>query len=126
MERPTPTDGELRMLKVLWRRGPSTVREVIEELPDWRVTYTTALKMLQVMAEKGLCRVDRSERSHRYAALVARDATLRGLVSRFVSRAFDGAANELLVHLLDEPLEPADVAALEARLAALKKREDAS
>ena len=71
---PRPTDAELEILNVLWRRGPSTVREVQEVLSAQReVGYTTALKLLQIMFEKGLVRRDESSRTHVYEAGVAQE-----------------------------------------------------
>lgn len=120
-----PTDAELRLLKVLWERGPSTARAVLDALPDDRpIGYTTVLKTLQVMEEKGLVTVDRAARSHVYAPAIERAATLRSLVSAFVDRTFDGAAEELLVHLADGPgLDQDTLLALEERVAALRREE---
>ncbi len=92
-----PTEAELEILSVLWRRGPATVREVHELLQeDRRTAMTTTLKILQVMAEKGL--VTRSNtRPHVYAAAQRQEATQAGLVSDLVRRAFDGSVQSLLV-----------------------------
>jgi len=78
---PRPTDAELEILRVLWERGDSTVREVQEALESKRPTgYTTVLKQLQIMTEKGLVRRDASERAHVYRARLAREATESQLV----------------------------------------------
>ena len=89
---PLPTDGELAILRVLWRRGPSTVRHVQEVLEHDRPTgYTTALKLLQIMHEKGLVQRDESERTHVYRARASELQTLRQLIRDLADRAFDGS-----------------------------------
>ena len=96
-----PTDAELEILRVLWERGPSTVREVQEVLGAQReVGYTTALKLLQIMFEKGLVRRDESARTHVYEAGVARDRTQNALVGDLVDRAFGGSASALVLGAL--------------------------
>jgi predicted transcriptional regulator len=83
--RPRPTDAELAILGVLWTEGPATVRHVHETLADARETgYTTTLKLMQIMAEKGLVTRDESARTHVYTAGVSRDDTQRQLVSDLV------------------------------------------
>lgn len=100
-EAPLPTDAELGILQVLWRRGPSTVREVKEELEEEReVGYTTVLKLLQIMHEKGLVDRDESERSHRYSPAVAEGATERRLVSDLIDRGFSGSTGRLVLRAL--------------------------
>lgn len=96
-----PTDAELEILRVLWERGPSTVREVQEVLSAQReVGYTTALKLLQIMFEKGLVRRDESARTHVYEAGVAQDRTQNALVGDLVDRAFGGSASALVLGAL--------------------------
>ncbi|HUG42033.1 MAG TPA: BlaI/MecI/CopY family transcriptional regulator [Longimicrobiales bacterium] len=98
---PLPTDAELGILHVLWRRGPSTVRQVLEELPRERaVGYTTVLKLLQIMHEKALVERDESERSHRYRAAVGEGATQRRLVGDLIDRGFQGSAARLVLGAL--------------------------
>lgn len=98
---PRPTDGELEILKVLWQRGPSTVREVFEALGEVKTTgYTTVLKLMQIMSEKGLVTRDETERAHRYAAALAEDQTQRQLVGDLLRRAFDGSAKKLVLQAL--------------------------
>ena len=100
-ELPRPTDAELEILKVLWRRGPSTVREVFETLGETRGTgYTTVLKLMQIMAEKGLVVRDESERAHRYEPAAPEDETQRRLVGDLLRRAFDGGAAKLVMQAL--------------------------
>jgi predicted transcriptional regulator len=98
---PRPTDAELAILKVLWRRGPSTVREVFETLSEARGTgYTTVLKLMQIMAAKGLVKRDEGERAHRYEAALAEDETQRRLVGDLLQKAFDGSAKKLVLQAL--------------------------
>ena len=98
---PRPTDGELEILRVLWERGPGTVREVQEGLGGSRETgYTTVLKLLQIMTEKGLVRRDESERAHVYAARVPREQTEKQLVGDLLDRAFAGSAATLVMRAL--------------------------
>lgn len=100
-QNPRPTDAELEILRVLWERGPSTVRQVHEELAEARETgYTTTLKLMQIMAEKGLVTRDESTRTHVYAASASQEHTQRQLVNDLVRRAFGGSAAELVLRAL--------------------------
>ena len=94
-----PTDAELAILTVLWSRGPSTVRQVAAAM-DREAGYTTVLKLLQIMAEKGLVTRDESARTHIYAPAYTEDQTQRQLVMDLVERAFDGSAAKLVLHAL--------------------------
>ena len=96
-----PTDAELEILRVLWDRGPSTVREVHEVLSRARPGgYTTALKLLQIMAEKKLVRRDEKQRAHVYVARYAREQTERQLLRDLVERVFNGSAARLVMQAL--------------------------
>jgi BlaI family transcriptional regulator, penicillinase repressor len=96
-----PTDGELAILRVLWQRGPSTVREIHEVIADGRpAAYTTTLKLLQIMTEKGLTTREEWGRLHRYAAKAPQEDTQRQLVEDLVERAFGGSAAQLMVQAL--------------------------
>ncbi|HTG32810.1 MAG TPA: BlaI/MecI/CopY family transcriptional regulator [Thermoanaerobaculia bacterium] len=98
---PRPTDAELAILRVLWRRGPSTVKDVHEELARITPTgYTTTLKQLQIMAEKGLVTRDESLRAHLYTARVPAEQTQTQLVRDLLDRAFDGSATRLVMRAL--------------------------
>lgn len=98
---PMPTDAELAILAVLWQRGACTVREVHESLSDTRETgYTTVLKLMQIMAEKGLVRRDERQRAHVYEARLAQEQTQRQLVGDLLERAFDGSAMNLVMQAL--------------------------
>jgi BlaI family transcriptional regulator, penicillinase repressor len=92
-----PTEAELAILRVLWRRGPSTVRAVQVALERDRPTgYTTALKLLQIMFEKGLVLRDESARTHVYRARATEQQTRRQLLRDLTDRAFDGSTAELI------------------------------
>ena len=98
---PKPTDGELAILRALWSHGPSTVRDVFDALNRVQETgYTTVLKMMQVMTEKGLLKRDDSERTHIYEPRVAAEETQRQILSDLLDRAFDGSAKELVMQAL--------------------------
>lgn len=96
-----PTEAELAILRVLWSRGPSTVREVHETLGgDARTRYTTTLKQLQVMAEKRLVSRNESRRSHVYTAIAKETETEESLVSGFIDRVFQGSVQKMVLHAL--------------------------
>ena len=96
-----PTDAELEILTVLWSRGPSTVRAVHDVIGERRTAqYTTILKLLQIMDEKGLVKRDESQRAHIYRAAQSREATQTQLAGDLLRRAFDGSAKSLLVGAL--------------------------
>ncbi|MEI8384263.1 MAG: BlaI/MecI/CopY family transcriptional regulator [Planctomycetota bacterium] len=98
---PRPTDAELAILRVLWERGPSTVRDVTEALQEVRGTgYTTALKLMQIMTDKGLVQRDDAQRTHIYTAVAAAEVTQKQLVSDLLERAFGGSAQQLILQAL--------------------------
>ncbi len=98
---PRPTDAELSILRVLWERGPSTVRQVHDVLTrDRPAAYTTALKLLQIMTDKGLVRRDETERTHIYHARLSEEQTQRQLVRDLLDRAFGGSATKLVMQAL--------------------------
>jgi predicted transcriptional regulator len=100
---PRPTDSELEILRVLWQRGPSTVREVHEAINESRPTgYTTVLKMMQIMTEKELVQRNEEQRAHVYEARLAQGETQRQLLGDLIERAFDGSAKQLVMHVLSE------------------------
>ncbi|HEX9945375.1 MAG TPA: BlaI/MecI/CopY family transcriptional regulator [Thermoanaerobaculia bacterium] len=111
-ELPRPTDAELAILRVLWRRGPSTVKDVHEELARRApAAYTTTLKQLQIMAEKGLVTRDESQRAHLYAARLPEEATQTQLVRDLLDRAFEGSATRLVMRALSsQPARPEELA----------------
>jgi predicted transcriptional regulator len=98
---PKPTDAELAILRVIWERGPSTVRQVHEALADTRETgYTTTLKLMQIMADKGLVKRNETSRTHVYSAIAGEEQTQRQLVKDLVDRAFGGSAATLVLRAL--------------------------
>jgi predicted transcriptional regulator len=122
---PHPTEGELAILRVLWRlKAPATVREVHEQLLQNKDTaYTTVLKMLTIMSEKKLVRRDESERSHRYVALYSESAVQSSMLKSFLGSAFSGSALQLVQCALDDgSASPEDLDAI-ARLIAQAKRQ---
>jgi predicted transcriptional regulator len=94
-----PTDAELGILRVLWTRGPSTVRQIAEVLGR-EAGYTTVLKLLQIMTEKRLVVRDESARTHIYEPAYTEDQTQRQLVTDLLNRAFDGSAAKLVLQAL--------------------------
>ncbi len=109
---PKPTRAELEILRILWARGPSTVREVQEELTHKRRTgYTTALKFLQIMTEKGLVERDESAMAHVYHPKLPRETTQKQLIVDLMDRAFEGSAAELVTRALaTKKTSPEDLA----------------
>jgi BlaI family transcriptional regulator, penicillinase repressor len=98
---PRPTDAELAILRVIWDRGPSTVREILGVLDQTRPTgYTTVLKTLQIMTDKELVRRDTSERTHVYKTRLTEQQTQQQLVGDLLERAFDGSAAQLVMQAL--------------------------
>ena len=98
---PRPTDAELAILNVLWERGPSTVRDVHEALSTSQATgYTTVLKLMQIMTEKGLVVRDESQRAHVYEARQSAQRTQRQLLTDLADRAFGGSPAKLVMQAL--------------------------
>lgn len=113
---PRPTDAELEILTVLWSTGPATVREVHAVIAERRpAQYTTILKFMQIMAEKGLVRRDERERAHVYQAARSREWTRQQLAGDLLDRAFSGSTKALLLGALSARK------ATEAELAELRK-----
>ena len=94
-----PTDAEIAILRVLWTRGPSTVRDVAEAMGR-EGAYTTVLKLLQIMTDKGLVRRDESARSHVYKATASEDQTKRQLVADLLDKVFEGSSAKLVLQAL--------------------------
>jgi BlaI family transcriptional regulator, penicillinase repressor len=96
-----PTASELEILQVLWTRGPSTVREVHEVLNEKReIGYTSVLKLMQIMTEKGSVRRNETQRAHVYEVCQPAEKTKRGLAADVLQRVFAGSASELMMHAL--------------------------
>lgn len=109
---PRPTPAELEILGVLWELGPATVREIQEDIDRRHPTgYTTVLKLLQIMRDKGLVRRDVRERAHRYTPTLPRERTEQQMVGDLLDRAFGGSASRLVMRALSS--RPATLEELE-------------
>ncbi len=98
---PKPTESELEILQILWEAGPSTVRQVNDRLNEQReVGYTTTLRLMQIMVDKGLAQRDTESRTHIYRAAVSERDTQQRLLEKFVDTAFRGSAMQLVVQAL--------------------------
>jgi len=102
---PRPTDAELAILRVLWARGPSTVRDIASDLNEGRSSgdaagYTTVLKTMQIMTTKGLLLRDESSRTHVYRPKLSEERTLRQITGDLLDRAFGGSAQKLVMQAL--------------------------
>ncbi|MDX1477664.1 MAG: BlaI/MecI/CopY family transcriptional regulator [Saprospiraceae bacterium] len=96
-----PTEAELEILHILWEHGPASVRAVNERLNERReVGYTTTLKMMQIMLEKGMVERNTDSRSHIYVAVVRESDTQKQLLNRFLQSTFRGSASQLVMQLL--------------------------
>jgi BlaI family penicillinase repressor len=96
-----PTASELEILRILWSRGPSTVREVYESLSETRdLGYTTVLKLLQIMTTKGTVRRNETQRAHVYEAGIPAEQTKRQLAGDILQKVFEGSASQLMMHAL--------------------------
>jgi len=96
-----PTDRELAILGVLWQRGPSTVREIHETLhPESETGYTTTLKLMQIMAEKGLLTRKGAGRQHIYKPAVSQEKTQKQVVGEMLEKVFAGSAEKLVMRAL--------------------------
>ncbi len=121
-----PTDAELGILEVLWRGGPATVRQVHDELKEASGTgYTTVLKLMQIMLEKGLVTRDASSRSHVYSAAVEQAEAQGSLLSDLMSKAFAGSAAQLVMRALSvKPATQGELNEIRALLDELQAADD--
>ncbi|WP_419801152.1 BlaI/MecI/CopY family transcriptional regulator [Mucilaginibacter sp.] len=115
-----PTESELEILQLLWQKGNATVREVNEELSKSKQTeigYTTTLKLMQLMHEKGLVTRDASSRTHVYKALLNQQKTQKNLVNKLIDSAFGGSASQLVMQALsDHQTSPEELEAIKSYL----------
>ena len=119
-----PTKAELEILQVLWAQGPSTVRFVNDKLNEQReVNYTSTLKTMQIMADKGLVRRDESRMKHVYHAAEEEQKTKDHLLDKFVESVYQGAAGKLVMQLLgNRPTSKEDLASIREILDRLEKK----
>ncbi|MBS1947353.1 MAG: BlaI/MecI/CopY family transcriptional regulator [Bacteroidetes bacterium] len=101
-EHPEPTKSELEILKVLWKHGPSTVRFVNDTLNEEKraVQYTSTLKLMQIMAEKGILKRDESNMRHVYCPAIEEQKTKNFLLEKFIDSMYNGSASNLMMQLL--------------------------
>lgn len=120
-----PTNAELEILDVLWSLGPATVRDVHERLKRGdEIGYTTVLKLLQNMFEKGLVLRQDAQRSHIYSPAYKRTDIIRRITRGFIDRVFSGSRSELVLHALrEERLSPEEIAEIQLALDRIKVRE---
>jgi len=118
-----PTESELEILQVLWIRGIATVREVHEELIKGKdIGYTTTLKLMQIMHDKGLVKRDESMRTHVYQAAVNKEKTQKHLLSKMIDSLFGGSSTQLVLQALGEgKASAAEIAQIQTLLDNLKK-----
>ena len=120
-----PTEAELAILRVLWARGAGTVRDVAEAMGRGSA-YTTILKLMQIMTEKGLITRDDSARAHVYEATYSEDHTQKQLVADLLDRLFDGSPSRLVMHALAaKPASPDEIRAIRRLLADAQSRQKA-
>ena len=119
INQPRPTDGELEILRVLWQRGASTVRDVYDALSKTKpIGYTTVLKLMQIMSDKGLVRRDEEQRAHVYRAMVPQEQTQQQMVRDLLRRAFDDSASQLVMQALaSKKTSPEELAEIRRLLA---------
>jgi BlaI family penicillinase repressor len=119
---PLPTEAEMAILQIVWNRGPSTVREVHTALRSRRTGYTTTLKQMQVMMDKGLLKRNERYRSHVYEARIQREQTQLQLTRSLLARAFDGSAKNLVLGALSaQPISGSELAEIRAMLDRFEK-----
>jgi predicted transcriptional regulator len=125
---PRPTDAELAILRVLWTKGPSTVRQVYDVLAAGRtLAYTTVLKLLQIMTDKGLTTRESLGLQHVYAARRTQEDTQRQLVKDLLDRAFAGSTSQLMMQALaSTPASPEELREIRRLLAGAAAREKKS
>ena len=121
-----PTESELEILQILWHNGLATVREVHEELAKTKdAGYTTTLKLMQIMHEKGLVKRDESMRSHVYQAAVNKERTQKHLLSKMIDNLFGGSSTQLVLQALgnsDNKATPEEIEQIQLLLENLKKQ----
>ena len=120
-----PTESELEILRVLWKKSPGTVREVNDALNQKReVGYTTTLKHMQIMYTKGLLKRERDGKTHRYEPAMPKETTQKALLARFVENTFGGSTSNLVMQALgNQRTSPEDIEAIRAYLDQLENNQ---
>ena len=118
-----PTESELEILQIIWEKGLATVREVHEELAKSKdVGYTTTLKLMQIMHDKGLVKRDESMRTHVYQAAVNKEKTQKHLLTKMIDTLFGGSSTQLVLQALGEQkATPEELEQIQTLLNNLKK-----
>lgn len=118
-----PTTSELEILNILWEKESATVREVFEIISATKpITYTTVLKLMQIMTEKDLVERDEQSKAHLYRAKVAQAETQKGMVSELLEKVFRGSAMELMQHILEsKKTSPAEMKEIRKMIAKAEK-----
>ena len=121
-----PTSAELEILSVLWETGPASVREVFARLSEQKsTTYTTVLKFMQIMHEKGFVKRDEKNKAHIYRAAITQEQTQRGLVKDLLDKAFRGSALSLVQHVLEtKPASHEELAEIKRLIADAEAKEN--
>ena len=114
-QKPVPTNQELEILKVVWQRGPSTVREVYQDLLKHRkIAYTTVLTMMGILEQKGHLKKKAGEKAYVYTAGKPQAQVMNGMIQEFIHRVFNGSTKPLLVHLVeDQGISPEELDEIE-------------
>jgi BlaI family transcriptional regulator, penicillinase repressor len=124
LSNPKPTESELSILKILWNKGQASVREVHEALSEHKISgYTTTLKLMQIMFEKGIVSRDDSSKVHIYQPNISKENTQQQLVGKMIDTLFGGSSSQLVLQALGnhQPNE-SELAEIEALIAQLKKK----
>ena len=118
-----PTESELSILKILWNKGQASVREVHETLSEHKISgYTTTLKLMQIMFEKGIVSRDASSKVHIYRPNITKENTQQQLVGKMITNLFGGSSSQLVLQALgNHQPNDAELAEIEAMIAQLKK-----
>ncbi len=123
-KKPIPTEQELEILKIIWRRGSATVREVYEEILQHRkIAYTTTMTMMGILEQKGHVTRKEKDRAYVYSPAEPQKKVMRGMVNDFVSRVFDGSAKPLMMHLIENQKLPAEELEEIAKLLAERRKQ---
>lgn len=119
-----PTSAELNLLKILWTIEPATVKQLHIKVMEYQDTgYTTVLKTLQIMHEKGLVARDESNRAHKYTATYSQEQTQSSLLSDMMHKAFDGSKSQLVMRALGEKASEGEIAEIRDLLNSLEKKQ---